>query len=314
MPYTTGRMILARGTTTTWKICNSQKYAAGGTAWEIDINTAGTFTLLSTGTVDVDVYWGDGDVETVTTNSVAHVYPSAGTYTIGIVINSGEFRPYWPNSQSGDEIITLGDTPDGWSFGTLMNDAFNGSANLTTIGNIDTSAVTNFQNTWRACPALTSFPLIDTSNVVNFNSAWYASGVTSMPDLNFSSGSNFGNAWRNCGNLTSFPALSPSNRPTAATTFVTAWYSNVSLTDFPANIFDTTGALVSNAFSAAFRYCALSAQSIENILVSLDTNGATGVALNINDGTNAPKTTWSAAANTAYDNLIAKSWTITFTP
>jgi len=77
-------------------------------------------------------------------------------------------------------------------------------------------------------------------------------------------------------------------------------------------MFDTTGALASNAFNEAFFFCALTAQSIENILVSLDTNGATGITLSIDGGTNAAKTTWSAAAVTAYDNLIVKGWTISF--
>ena len=77
-------------------------------------------------------------------------------------------------------------------------------------------------------------------------------------------------------------------------------------------MFDTTGTLIATAFTSAWRDCALTAQSIENILVSLDTNGATGITLGINGGTNAAKTTWSAAAVTAYDNLIVKGWTITF--
>ncbi len=77
-------------------------------------------------------------------------------------------------------------------------------------------------------------------------------------------------------------------------------------------MFDTTGTLISNAFRQSWSFCALTAQSIENILVSLDTNGATGITLGINGGTNAAKTTWSAAAVTAYDNLIVKGWTISF--
>ena len=77
-------------------------------------------------------------------------------------------------------------------------------------------------------------------------------------------------------------------------------------------MFDTTGTLISSAFTNAWLNCALTAQSIENILVSLDTNGATGITLSIDGGTNAAKTTWSAAAVTAYDNLIVKGWTIAF--
>jgi len=77
-------------------------------------------------------------------------------------------------------------------------------------------------------------------------------------------------------------------------------------------MFDTTGTLIASAFNNTWTGCALTAQSIENILVSLDTNGATGITLSINDGTNAAKTTWTTAAVTAYDNLIVKGWTISF--
>jgi len=77
-------------------------------------------------------------------------------------------------------------------------------------------------------------------------------------------------------------------------------------------MFDTTGTLIATAFSSAWFGCALTAQSMENILVSLDTNGATGITLSIAGGTNAGKSTWTAAANTAYNNLIAKGWTISF--
>jgi hypothetical protein len=97
--------------------------------------------------------------------------------------------------------------------------------------------------------------------------------------LDFSSGTNFANAWNKC----------------------------TSLTTFPANMFDNTGSIFQ--FNNAFANTALTAQSIENVLTSLDTNGATGKNIRFS-GTSAGKSTWSTAANTAYDNLVAKSWTI----
>ena len=85
-------------------------------------------------------------------------------------------------------------------------------------------------------------------------------------------------------------------------------------------MFDTTGTLIATAFNSAWLNCALTAQSIENILVSLDTNGATGIILSIDGGTNAPRYTgtsgtnlnWSAAAETAFNNLGTKGWTINY--
>jgi len=79
-------------------------------------------------------------------------------------------------------------------------------------------------------------------------------------------------------------------------------------------MFDTTGVLLANAFGGAWQNGALTAQSIENILFSLDTNGQSNIELGIDGGTNAAKSTWTAAANIAYTNLINKGWTITFNP
>ena len=82
-------------------------------------------------------------------------------------------------------------------------------------------------------------------------------------------------------------------------------------------MFDTTGTLNSFAFIDSFTTCALSAQSIENILVSLDTNGASNLALGISGGIsffvkNAGYSTWTTAAQTALANLQGKGWSITY--
>jgi hypothetical protein len=77
-------------------------------------------------------------------------------------------------------------------------------------------------------------------------------------------------------------------------------------------MFDTTGTLIATAFSNAFLACALTVTSIENILTSLVTNGQSNITLTLSGGTNATKSTWTTAANTAYDTLISRGWTITF--
>jgi hypothetical protein len=100
----------------------------------------------------------------------------------------------------------------------------------------------------------------------------------------------------------------------SCTNFSAAWQNCTTLADFPANVFDTTGTLVATAFSDAFINCALTALSIENILVSLDTNGASNNSLNVQGGTNAGASTWTPAANTAYSNLITKGWSIVNNP
>jgi hypothetical protein len=317
----------------TWKICNSQKYAAAGTAWEIDINTAGTFTLLSSGTVDVDVYWGDGDVETVTTNSVDHTYPAAGIYTIGIVINSGDFRPRYNNDPAAAELVTLGDTPAGWSFGTSLQNAFYGSGNLTAVGDIDTSSVTNFQAAWRNCTSLDnitalgdtySFPEIDTSSGTNFQEAWRnCTGLTSFPPLDTSLGTNFYRTWYNCTSLTSFPARSGSLMDVSSGVyFYQAWYNCNSMTTFPPNFFDSwTGTPVTNCFNGAWDICSeLTGTSVANILDSIDTSGQSGpvsgfditIDYKVGEDISAVLGAGNAVDNlTGYISDVGKGWTVT---
>jgi hypothetical protein len=194
------------------------------------------------------------------------------------------------------------------SSSTNFSDAWHDCTSLTSFPLIDTSSGTSFIEAWRDCTSLTSFPLINPSLGTSFNSAWYnCSNLTSFPLIDTSSGTNFNFAWYNCNSLTSFPLIDTSS----GTNFFYAWNNCTSLADFPANMFDTTGTLVATAFSNTWNNCALTAQSIENILVSLDTNGATGITLDINGGTNANTSTWSAAANAAWLSLDAKGWDIT---
>jgi hypothetical protein len=158
--------------------------------------------------------------------------------------------------------------------------------NLTKVdGTGGSSLDTNVTKWLRETTSLTSFGTVDVSTVENFQAAW-----------------------RGCTGLTSFPALNYS----AATNLNSSWLSCTSLASYPANVFDTTGTLVSTAFSNAWNGCALTAQSIENILTSLDTNGSSNITLGIDGGTNAAKSTWSSAATTAYNNLVTKGWTISF--
>ena len=136
----------------------------------------------------------------------------------------------------------------------------------------------------------------------------------SFPQIVTSNATNLQTTWQGCSSFTSFPLLDTSK----VTNFFGTWLNCSSLTDFPANMFDTTGALSSAAFGTTWLNCALTAQSIENILVSLQTNqagsGQTGITVDVSGGTNAEKTTWSTAANAAYDDLVAASWFIDHEP
>jgi hypothetical protein len=227
--------------------------------------------------------------------------------------------------------------------GTNFGEAWFNCSSLTSFPLINTAAGTNFFRAWRACASLTSFPLINTAAGISFGQAWSAcasltsfplintaagtsfleawndcSSLTSFPLINTAAGTNFVRAWRGCSSLTSFPALNfdaavglASDPNTTLSGLLAAWSGCTSLADFPANLFDNT---TCTRYLDAFTNCALTAQSIENILVSINTANTSNGNLGLSGGTNAVKTSWTANANTAYDALVARGWTITFRP
>ena len=206
-----------------------------------------------------------------------------GSSDTGVTINLKDHT----YSSAGVYVIKI--TPaEGSTFRPEQYGVPNFATNLTKVDGLGGSQIgTNLTKWLREHASLTSFGTVNVSSVENFQAAW-----------------------RGCTGLTSFPALNYS----AATNLNSAWLGCTSLATYPANVFDTTGTLISTAFSFAWNSCALSAQSIENILTSLDTNGSSNVTLDVSGGTNAAKSTWSTAASNAYDNLITKGWTISFNP
>ena len=188
------------------------------------------------------------------------------------------------------------------SSGTTFRATWYSCSSLTSFPLIDTSSGTNFQEAWVGCNNLTSFPLLDTSSGTSFNYAWQGcNNLTSFALIDTSSGTNFYEAWRDCSSLTSFPLIDTSS----GTNFGNAWYRCYALSSFPANAFDTnTATNYQNAFSSTN----LTTQSIDDILVSLDTSGVSNGAFTQSGG-QAPSATGIAAK----DSLVAKGWTITYT-
>ena len=220
------------------------------------------------------------------------------------------------------------------SSATYLAVAWSDCSGLTSFPLIDTSSVTSLYFTWAKCTLLnnigvvpgatTSFPLIETSSVTSFAVSWSSCrAITVFPLLDTSSGTIFNNCWQTCSSLDNFPSLDFS----VGTNFAACWDSCTSLTSFPANMFDTTGTLISTAFDSAWKGCALTPQSIENIFVSLAFNAAKGVntsvALSVNAGTNAPRyagssgtgsdsTSWNANTEAKFQELLTAGWTITY--
>ena len=198
-----------------------------------------------------------------------------------------------------ESLITYTD----WDFSdvTIFTRYWRNRSEITDFPLLDVSNGINFSFAWQGCTSLTSFKILDVSSGTNFSNAWQGcSSLSSFPALDVSSGTNFFYAWLGCSSLTSFPLLDVSN----GTNFYFAWRQCSSLQDFPANMFDSVTA---TNFTNAFENTNLSSQSIENIVVSIDTAGQSNGTLNITGGGNAT----TATAQTAVDNLRGRGWTVT---
>jgi hypothetical protein len=189
------------------------------------------------------------------------------------------------------------------SSATILQATWRSCSSLSSFPLLNTSNVTNFQQTWQSCSGLTSFPVINTTNAISLNSTWAGCrGLTSFPIINTPNATNFSFAWQNCIGLTSFPSL-PSL--SSATTFQGAWSGCLNLVNFPANFFNGCNAV---NFTNAFSNTNLSQTSIDNILVSINSNNTNNGTFNQSQGS--PPSSVGQAAITA---MRSRGWTITVT-
>jgi hypothetical protein len=203
------------------------------------------------------------------------------------------------------------------SSGTKFFRAWEGCSGLTEFPLLDVSSGTNFRDAWSGCTGLTSFPLLDVSSGTNFFGAWRGcSGLTEFPLLDVSSGTNFRDAWSGCTGLTSFPLLDFSSVPQSSRSgldrlnsgFLDAWSGCTSLATFPAGAFD--GSPCRN-FIGAFENCALTQQSVDNILISIESNGTTSGQIDLSGGTSAGP---GPAGQEAMTALQGRFWIVSVNP
>jgi hypothetical protein len=119
----------------------------------------------------------------------------------------------------------------------------------------------------------------------------------------------FSETWAGCTGLVSFPALnfssvvnSPygiSNSPLYRT-----WAGCSSLTTFPAGVFNSC---FCTQFFLTWVGCALSQQSVDNILVSLNTAGQSNGIVNLDGGTSSAPSSTGLAAKAS---LQSRGWTV----
>jgi hypothetical protein len=204
--------------------------------------------------------------------------------------------------------------PSSWDFSKVSQAGltWSGCSGLTSFPAFNMAKNLAANNTWDGCKKLLTFPQIDMPLCTNFNYAWRncIELATNTP-MDVSKGSAFYGTW--FGNY-ALTAVDPGWEFKKGREFGAAWNSCTSLTDFPPNMFSyEQNSWSAGAFNQTWKSCALTAQSIENILVSLDGNSSlSGVQIGIDTGSNAGKSTWSAAAVAAFDSLVAKGCTILF--
>ena len=222
---------------------------------------------------------------------------------------------------------------------TAIGYAWFGCNNMTKFPPLDLSSCVDFDSAWRFAGSLSSFPagakLGTAASNVNFTSAWKSSGLTSFPALDLSTGNNFRESFQSCTALTtiedgillgtsssSVDFTSAFKACTALTTlpsnldlskgddFQTAFQNCQSLVNFPANAFDTMGTPQSYCFlNTWLDNNALSAASVENILVSINTSGqsapSTGPEITIKYNTATGTPAYSTLAS-----LKGKGWVV----
>ena len=177
---------------------NSEILILEGFTFQIKTDLGGTsnsdqFTLpLIAGNVySFTVNWGDGNEETITSDSpFTHTYASAGTYVISItgVIQGFKF------DNSGDQLKLLAITDWGTlSYNGDASDAFYGCNNLVNSASNapDTSTSNDFIWFFFQCSSLTSVPLLDLSSGDRYFAMFRGcSNVGTLPTLDFTSGTN----------------------------------------------------------------------------------------------------------------------------
>lgn len=231
------------------------------------------------------------------------------------------------NTWNGCTKIESFPTTLDFSSAESINSAWLGCSGLTSFPAYDFPEVTDAKWAWRSCRSVatnwasTGFGKVILPKCTNFTYTWFDCGFTDFPDIDFPEGLNFNGTW-SANSFVTFPTST--NKYVKGTNFESAWNGCTSLTTFPSNEFENTGTLVATGFRDAFKNCALSKDSIQNILTSLTYNSRKGVneniELGIQGGTNQPRYTgssgtnlnWSVTAENAFTELIGDGWTITY--
>ena len=239
-----------------------------------------TVTLPMTGSVNTVIDWGDGSPpETVTTDSITHVYATADDYTIAITGSCDVFA----FDNAGDKLKLIELLAWGTDF-TFSDLDFFGCSNLVTASDLGASGATPtyLSNAFRSCTGLTSLDLtgFDTSSCTDMNSMFAGcSSLTSLDLTSFdtSSCTDMNSMFVFCSSLTSDPGI--------------VGFNVESLTTAASMCFIANSMLSTAEYNAIL--VAWEAQAVQN-----------NVNVHFGDAT------YSGAGATARAALIADGWTV----
>lgn len=142
--------------------------------------------LVSTGSYDFVVNWGDGNTDRITSYNdltKSHTYAVAGTYNV--MITGGITGWKFDNNTSSGRIGNVSE----WGPLKLTNTGyyFYGCSNLTVsaVDELDLSGITNMNRAFASCGKLSSLKTTnwDTSNVTNMSYAFYNCDLLSNLDV-----------------------------------------------------------------------------------------------------------------------------------
>jgi hypothetical protein len=229
--------------------------------------------------------------------------------------NGTSFQEAWQNCSS------LTSFPAGAKLGTEANNVnFTSAWQQSGLTSFSTPlpTATSVNQAWHQCALLTSFSS-DLSAVTTANYAWLSCTSLTSFDTPLPSATQMLLAWYNCSSLTSFSSELPS-----AVNVNQAWLNCTSLTDFSADVFANwnPSSITTGVFNLAWDGCvALTAQSVENILTSIDASGKYATANGASGGSaladagididyNTATGSLSAATDNAITSLRGKGWVI----
>ena len=256
--------------------------------------------LISGGTYDFIVDWGDNTIDNITSynqSEVTHTYPIAGTYTVKIsgVCNGFQAIGY---SKDGLKLTELK------NFGCLNIsnvNAFRYCVNLqiTATDTLDTVGTTDFGSMFKGRTNMTNAPKFTDTSSVTYTDAMFqnCSNLVNVPLFNTSSVIFVNNMFDSCFDLVNVPLFDTSSVTSMISMF--EWCTNVIIP-----LFDISSAGSMNNF---LQYGSLSTENYSSLLEYWDT-----LTLQDNVNFNGGNSKYNTAGGVARANIISNhNWTIT---